>query len=430
MTAGWCCSTTCCGSSPTCASSTRGCWRRPGRGRRDRQPASPAPTRAAGRGGRRCSSRARPSCAPRRVLSRSTRRSSARSRPAISCCPRRVRHRRARGAATMSDTGGESTDFLYPFIEGDERDAARAARQTSQRRRWRRPTASAALRAATLGADRVEQRRRSGRHHGGAVRRRRPAVHVRQRRQLDRCGVAGRRCSPGRRGGARCRRGAWSTTRRSSPRSATTSASTWCSPASSSLTVRPATSPSASRPAATRATCSPRSPRPRARGHAHGRPRRLRRRRDGGAPRRAALPRRRSDSVHRIQETQAALGFALVGGASRQLTGRAVRWLTPSTDDAKPRSSTASRRSAAAARASTDEVVTLAHGAGGKASAALVDAVFLDAFADGDAGPARPTPRRWPCPRASGWRSAPTRSSCSHCASRADRSVTSPCTAP
>ena len=35
----------------------------------------------------------------------------------------------------------------------------------------------------------------------------------------------------------------------------------------------------------------------------------------------------------------------------------------------------------------TDEVVTLAHGAGGKASAALVDSVFLDAFADGEPGP-------------------------------------------
>jgi len=34
----------------------------------------------------------------------------------------------------------------------------------------------------------------------------------------------------------------------------------------------------------------------------------------------------------------------------------------------------------------TDDVVTLAHGAGGKASAALVDSVFLDAFADGDPG--------------------------------------------
>src|SRR5205085_7651241 len=35
----------------------------------------------------------------------------------------------------------------------------------------------------------------------------------------------------------------------------------------------------------------------------------------------------------------------------------------------------------------TDDVITLAHGAGGKASAALVDAVFLDAFAMGSAGP-------------------------------------------
>jgi hydrogenase expression/formation protein HypE len=34
-----------------------------------------------------------------------------------------------------------------------------------------------------------------------------------------------------------------------------------------------------------------------------------------------------------------------------------------------------------------DDVVTLAHGAGGKASAALVDGVFLDAFVDGDPGP-------------------------------------------
>ncbi|MEY2416476.1 MAG: hydrogenase expression/formation protein HypE, partial [Ilumatobacteraceae bacterium] len=35
----------------------------------------------------------------------------------------------------------------------------------------------------------------------------------------------------------------------------------------------------------------------------------------------------------------------------------------------------------------TDEVVTLAHGAGGKASAALVDAVFVEAFANGDRMP-------------------------------------------
>ena len=35
----------------------------------------------------------------------------------------------------------------------------------------------------------------------------------------------------------------------------------------------------------------------------------------------------------------------------------------------------------------TDEVITMAHGAGGKASAALVDAVFLDAFVGPDHGP-------------------------------------------
>ncbi|MGQ0617719.1 MAG: hydrogenase expression/formation protein HypE [Acidimicrobiia bacterium] len=35
----------------------------------------------------------------------------------------------------------------------------------------------------------------------------------------------------------------------------------------------------------------------------------------------------------------------------------------------------------------TDDIITLAHGAGGKASAALVDAVFLEAFATGERGP-------------------------------------------
>ena len=42
----------------------------------------------------------------------------------------------------------------------------------------------------------------------------------------------------------------------------------------------------------------------------------------------------------------------------------------------------------------TDDVVTLAHGAGGKASAALVDAVFLDAFADGERPATRSAPMR------------------------------------
>ena len=44
------------------------------------------------------------------------------------------------------------------------------------------------------------------------------------------------------------------------------------------------------------------------------------------------------------------------------------------------RSSTGSTSSAAVGRGCIDEVVTLAHGAGGKSSAALVDAVFVEAF--------------------------------------------------
>ncbi|MGZ7011348.1 MAG: hydrogenase expression/formation protein HypE, partial [Ilumatobacteraceae bacterium] len=35
----------------------------------------------------------------------------------------------------------------------------------------------------------------------------------------------------------------------------------------------------------------------------------------------------------------------------------------------------------------TDDMITLAHGAGGKASAALVDAVFIEAFTSGDRTP-------------------------------------------
>ena len=45
-----------------------------------------------------------------------------------------------------------------------------------------------------------------------------------------------------------------------------------------------------------------------------------------------------------------------------------------------------------------DEVVTLAHGAGGKASAALLDAVFLPAFADDADGAADRRRRARPCP--------------------------------
>ena len=58
-----------------------------------------------------------------------------------------------------------------------------------------------------------------------------------------------------------------------------------------------------------------------------------------------------------------------------------------------------------------DEVVTLAHGAGGKASAALLEAVFLPAFAPRTRraiGRSRPTPPWSTSPRVTAWPSAPT----------------------
>ena len=64
-----------------------------------------------------------------------------------------------------------------------------------------------------------------------------------------------------------------------------------------------------------------------------------------------------------------------------------------------------------------DDVVTLAHGAGGKASAALLDACSCPPSPTTRSAP-RPTPPSWRCRAASGWRSAPTRTSCTRCASR------------
>ena len=76
-----------------------------------------------------------------------------------------------------------------------------------------------------------------------------------------------------------------------------------------------------------------------------------------------------------------------------------------------------------------DEVVTLAHGAGGKASAALLDALFLPAFAN-DALAAQTDAAVLTLPSGERWPSAPTRSWSSRCGFRADRPDISPCTAP
>ena len=71
----------------------------------------------------------------------------------------------------------------------------------------------------------------------------------------------------------------------------------------------------------------------------------------------------------------------------------------------------------------TDDVVTLAHGAGGKASAALVDAVFLDQFVGADHGPLQDAAVLL-FQTAIASPSAPTRSSSRRGGSRAARSVT------
>ena len=122
----------------------------------------------------------------------------------------------------------------------------------------------------------------------------------------------------------------------------------------------------------------------------------------------------RDDSVHRVQETQAALGYALWravqdrGAAAMTDTHMRARDRTAT---ARPRCSTASPSSAVGGRACATKSITLAHGAGGKASAALVDAVFLEAFTDGEPRGAARRGDADAARRESGWRSAPTRSS-------------------
>ena len=97
----------------------------------------------------------------------------------------------------------------------------------------------------------------------------------------------------------------------------------------------------------------------------------------------------RSDSVHRIQETQAALGFALWEAVQERPAGDRQVTVPDASSDGDREAAVLDRIEAFRRRRPrlTDDVVTLAHGAGGKASAALVDAVFLDAFADDDRGP-------------------------------------------
>ena len=340
--------------------------------------ASPAPTRAAWRGdvavdGRRGGVRtARGHRDGRHDPGRR------RSPPATCCsCTPAPPSRVVDAATAMAERG---TDFLYPFIEARRARRRRRSSPTWPHRRWRRPTASAALRAT---------------HAGARTRRRWPPPPTRWRRAFAAGGrlftfgnggsstdaaVARRPVRPpavGRpRPGAlpRRRRGRAHRARqrrRLRPR---------LLPPADRPRSRAATWPSACRRAATRATCSPRSPRPpRAACSPSAWPATTAARwRDRPTSHHCLVV--RADSVHRIQEAQAALGFALWAaradepGATRRVPEHERHATT-----ARPRCSTASRRSGGGAPRFTDDVVTLAHGAGGKASAALVDAVFLAA---------------------------------------------------
>ena len=141
----------------------------------------------------------------------STRRSSARSHPGdLVLVHAGVGHR----AASRRRTVPEGTDFLYPFIEADERDAGRAPGRPralgggegrGRARACGRPRSTGPRPTVDAAATAMAARVRAGR----------AAVHVRQRRQLDRRRVAGRAVRPHRRGAGRCRPATSSTTRRS-----------------------------------------------------------------------------------------------------------------------------------------------------------------------------------------------------------------------
>ena len=289
------------------------------------------------------------------------------------------------------------TDFLYPFIERDERDAgallddlARSAEAKADQRRacaTRRSTRSSGDldAAAAAMAERFARRR--------------PAVHVRQRGQRDRRRRRGRAVRRTAVRAAAARPG------RSSPTHAVLTAlgqrrrlRAGVLPPADRPRPAPATSRSACRPAAARRTCCAAFAEARRRGlltvGLAGY--------DGGAMAAAATVDHclvvRSDSVHRIQETQSAVVFDLWAARSSGATvGERGDSMTPRDG----REAAVLERIEAFRRRRprlTDEVVTLAHGAGGKASAALVDAVFLDAFANDALAPLADaaTPRRCP----------------------------------
>ena len=99
----------------------------------------------------------------------------------------------------------EGTDFLYPFIEGDERDTEALLRDLAASAEGK-GAVSGALQRATLDRDGAVDRRRR-RRNGPAVRPRWATLHLRQWRELHRRRVARVVVRPpavGRRAPARC----------------------------------------------------------------------------------------------------------------------------------------------------------------------------------------------------------------------------------
>ena len=336
-----------------------------------------------------------------------------------------ARRRRSRPGDLVLVHAGTAIAVVRRAVD-DDRLPLPVPRGRRARRRRRCSTTSprsAEAKAATSDAlasrdARARARRRSSAAAGAMAERfarRRPAVHVRQRRQLDRrrrrvaALFAAPPCGPAAAGPL-----AWSTTRRCSPRSATTSASSSCSPASSSPTRRagdiaarpvderqlaqPARAPS---PRPPRAACS-RSAWP-ATTAARWRARRRRR----------PLPRRalRQRPPH-PGDAGARSAFALWAAVQERLADAAMADARPTPAIARPRSSSASRRSAAAGRGSPTRSSRSPTAPAARRRPRSSTPCSSRRSPTTSAGAAAATRPRSTCPAASAWRSAPTRSSC------------------
>ena len=231
----------------------------------------------AGRGGRGSTAAATPS-----VRTAARRRERSTSRWSATVAPGRPRARARRHGAHRSVDRSRGDDRLpLPLHRGRRARRRRAARRPRPRRPQAKARREPALAGLTLARASTELDAAAG-AMAARLRARRPAVHVRQRRQLDRRRHAGRAVRPPAERSAAA--GPLPGRRQRRPHRArpTTSATSSCSPASSSPTAGPATWRWASRPAASSAQPAGRVRRGQRAGHPHDRARRLRRRGDGG----------------------------------------------------------------------------------------------------------------------------------------------------